>query len=234
VDEFIVKQNHSKEHLSLLAEDLQDLTAQYGPDERKPSINCLCGEGDVGSNVADIIDQKDIELIIMGGRSSKSDNPILFGRDTSSVIQKATRPILVTSSKLNLDALNKVIFATDFNEEDITAIKYLIKLGKLLGYQLDIVHVNEFGKDKLLNSGKEVSFKHQVAKLKYPGISYHTVRGKDIVERLNGLCDETGAGVLAMSHRQDSFLMRIFQKSTAKKALSDQKIPLLIFPSNTK
>jgi len=234
VDEFIIKQSHSKKQLSLLAENLEDIANQYDDLERTPSISCLCGEGDVGSNVADIIEQKDIELVVMGARADKSDNHILFGRDTSSVIRKATRPVLAIPSKFDFEGLNKVVFATDFNKDDITAIKYLIKLGKLFNYQLDIIHVNELGKGKSINSDQVILFKERVTKLKYPGISYHEVWGKDIVERLNGLCNETGAGLLAITHHQDPFLIRILQKSTSKKALADQKIPLMIFPSSFK
>jgi len=57
------------------------------------------------------------------------------------------------------------------------------------------------------------------------------VTGKDVAKTLGHLINESGAGILAMLHRQHSFFVRLFEHSETKKALSKQNIPLLVFPS---
>ena len=77
----------------------------------------------------------------------------------------------------------------------------------------------------------EKEFLGKVSKLNYPAITYNAVRGKDVVSRLNNLCDETGASTLALVHHQHSFFMRLITESTTKDALLNQSIPLLVIPS---
>lgn len=71
----------------------------------------------------------------------------------------------------------------------------------------------------------------QIDKLVYPHITFREIRGKDVVRRLNEVCNEDGADILALVHYEHSFFMRLFESSTTKKALSQQNVPLLVFPA---
>lgn len=165
----------------------------------------------------------------MGARSLHPDDP-LTGSDTSAVIRNATRPVLVMPQKADLRQIRKVIFATDFDESDLMAIHYLMNLGKLLNYQLDIIHVSKPGKHKI--AAKELDFQEQLNQLHYQGLNYRKVNGKDLVTRLNELASEDGPAILALLHHQVPFFFRLFTPSKTKTALARQLTPLLIFPSN--
>lgn len=229
VDEVMHKQGHSKNHLSLVAENLQNIPVKNGIEPEMPTITYLSEEGDLGSNVAEISKLNNIELIMMGARDKTSHENILFGSDTKSVLRKAKRPVLFIPAKFDLEKLNKVVFATDFEADDMVAIKYLLKLGGLFNFKLEIVHVS--GLKKEAPDEDELTFMNQFKKIRYENISYQNIKGADIVNRLNRFIAETDAGMLAMVHHQESFLMDILRESITRKALLNQKIPMMIFPS---
>lgn len=233
VDEFSDRKKHSKLGLGMLMEGMELLSDKLGPDDRRPAIHCQADDCDLGLDVADIIQQNDIELVVMGASSCAAPDDFAAGADTDAVINNVTRPVLIIPAPTNLNQVRKVMFATDYSKIDIKAIHYLAKLGKLFSYQLEIIHITGPGKGTS-KSANELAFHEQIAKLDYQGLTYREAGGKDIINSLNSLITETGAHLLAMSHRQYPFFIRIFKHSIAKKALSRLKVPLLIFPSNMK
>lgn len=231
IDEIMEHENLSKEKLKELAEELETDIAKLISEERKPTVRVLLGGGSLPVNVQEIIDDKDVELVVMGAHSDSSMAHILNGSDTRSVIDKSTRPVLIIPEKTRVDKIKKVVFATDFDEADMKAVHYLAKLAKLFDFKLEIVHITVQGKTDTAKNAYETAFLHQVGKIKYPHIAYQTIKGAYIIKRLNDYCEEEGADLLALVHYQDSFVVRLLRQSITKQALSNQKTPLLVFPS---
>ncbi|MES2374928.1 MAG: universal stress protein [Bacteroidota bacterium] len=223
-------QSVSKQRLEELAELLEP-EYSHAAGQFSPTIDIQCGEGNLGENITRIIKNQDIELIVMGAKTGGTFDHILYGSDTNSVIKHTMRPVLVIPQSSDLKSIKKVTFATDFSDGDVTAIHYLVKLGKVLHFSLEIVHVSVFGENDSRNDDSGKAFVAQVVKLKYPDIIYKDVRGKDVINRLNHHCAESCSDVLAMVHHQGSFFSGLLHQSTTKEALSCQKIPLLIIPS---
>jgi len=233
MDEVIWGDDDSRDNLNRLASQLKQFVGQLNAKAYKPLIYCDNGEGKLGAIVPEIICRKNIELIIMGARKDDQNEDDLFGSDLNSVIQISSRPILVVESKINLNLLNKVIFATNFDKSDMLAIHYLVKLGELLNFELEIVHINHPDKTAA-SSGQEIILIEQVTSLNYPKVTYHEIKGNNIVENIMRIYKDSGAGLLAMVHHQHSFIMRLLHRSTTKMMLNNQQIPLMIFPSKMK
>jgi nucleotide-binding universal stress UspA family protein len=230
-EDLIWGDDDSKDNLNKTATQLKNIAERLNAEEYKPVIFCDNGEGKLGTIIPDIIHKQKIEMVVMGARSSNPDDGNLFGSDLTSAIQKATRPILVVPSKMEPDQVKKIIFATDFDKADVKAIHYLVKLGEVLNFELEIVHIvhpDEAGKTRSRN---EIALEEQVTSLKYPNIIYHEVKGDDIVENILRIYKHSGAGILALVHHQQSLIARLFHRSVTKKMLDIQDLPLMIFPS---
>lgn len=231
VDEIMQREDLCKDKLQRLHSTLEDIIEKLEPGAPKPPVHIQSGEGGLGANVQEIIQQKDIELVIMGARSDSTIADLLNGSEISAVINRSTRPIFILPHNVTLKNINKVVFATDFDQADINAVRYLIKIGRKFNFQLEIVHVAVSGDNSTLKIEMEKEFLIKVSKLNYPSITYNAVRGKDVVHRLHNLCNEAGADMLALMHHQHSFFMRFLNQSTTKEALLNQSIPLLVIPS---
>jgi nucleotide-binding universal stress UspA family protein len=230
-EDLIWGEDDSKDNLNKTAAQLKNIAEQLNGNDYIPAIFCDNGEGKLGIVIPDIIHKQKVEMVVMGARTSNPDDDNLFGSDLNSVIQKATRPILVVPSRIEPDEVKKVLFATDFDKADMKAIHYLVKLGEALGFELEIVHIvhpDEAGKGKSKN---EIALEEQVTRLKYPKIIYHEVKGEDMVENILRIYEDSGAGVLALVHHQQSFIARLFHRSVTKKMLDNRDLPLMVFPS---
>ncbi len=230
VDEIIERENLSENKLRFLQSKLQVIVDKLETDSSKPEVYTQSGEGSVGANVEEIIREKDIELVIMGARSDSTLEHILNGSETNDVINRSTRPVLIIPDDARLQQIKKVVFATDFNDEDFTALHYLSQLGKKLNFQLEVVHVSSFENKDTVNFEKKV-FLNKLSKFELPNMTYKEVRGKEVVNRLNNLCSKEGTDLLAMMHYQHSIFVRLFEHSATKEALENQRIPLLVIPS---
>lgn len=221
--------DESSKHIQELTAQLEKVISLPGHAKHKPEVRHLITEGDLGENIRAVSEQQQIGLIIMGGKTGGVFDHLFSGNDTKSVIENAGCPVLVIPPQGDFKKLKKVVFATDFNESDVEAVRYLAGLGKIFDLQLEIVHVSEFGKQELMDDQKELAFVSQVAKIKYPKIMYRDVRGKEVIARLHRLCEETGADMLALVHYPQSFFSRLLQTSHTEKALDRQELPLLVF-----
>ena len=230
VNEITDRQKKSVQGLKLLMEGLESLSNELEPDDLKPVVDFDLSDCNLEIDVADILNNNEVELIVMGARSHEP-REALYGEDTNSIINHAIRPVLIVPAKTDLKQIRKIIFATAFEEADFKAIHYLVKLGKLFHYQLEIIHVVKPDQKSLEESPEALVFKLQLAQLNYQGLSYHEVEGKNVIERLNYLSTETGPAILALLHHQRSFFGRLFAHSETKRALATQKVPLLVFPS---
>ncbi|HZX58391.1 MAG TPA: universal stress protein [Mucilaginibacter sp.] len=230
VDEIIERENLSENKLRFLQSKLKTVVERLEADSSAPQIYTQSGEGSVGANVEDIIREKDVELVAMGARSGSTMEHILNGSETNDIINRSIRPVLIIPQDARLQKIKKVVFATDFNDEDFKALHYLSQLGKKLNFQLEVVHVSSIENKDTVNFEKKIFF-NKLLKFDFPNMTYKEVRGKEVINRLNNLCNEEGADLLAMMHHQHSIFIRLFEHSITKEALESQRIPLLVIPS---
>ena len=230
MDELNFFGKESNESLHKMADSLSPLLGQPGSDW-KPSIHTLTGRGDLAYQVARIIEQKDIEIVVMGARAGSGTDHLLSGSETYAVIDHSSRPVLIVPLNSGLDHLRRVVFATNFEQADTRAIHYLIGLGHVFNFALEIVHVDLLGDSDITKGLREAEFMKHVHKQKYPHINFLQIRGKDVSERLNALCEQAGADLLSFTHYKDSFFSRLFSRSASREALTAQKLPLLVFPA---
>ena len=229
-NEVIWGDDDSRDSLSKLAMQLKQFVGNLDAGAYQPLIYCDNGQGGLGTVVPGIIETNNVELIIMGTRDD-ADKDNLLGSDLNAVIQKSNRPILVIPPDVDPFKLRKVVFATNFEKADMHAINYLVMLAGILDFELEIVHV--IPPDDSSNNGHpvEIAPAEQDARLKYPNITYHYIRGKEVADDILRLYRKSGAGLLAVVHHQHSFIGRIFHQSVTKKILNNRSLPLMIFPS---
>lgn len=219
-----------KEQLGKLITHLKNFAYSNDQQHFNFKINSRLMIGELWVNVQEILKEKTIELIVIGARAGSKVDHVLFGSDTSSLIEHVDRPILIVPQNYNSTRLDRVIFATNYNETDIYAINYLFKLGKRLQYQLEIVHVSLYGDKKSLKNETIRGYINELSEKKYPAVLFGDIKGKRLLPRLIKQCQERETDLLALSHQHHSYFMRMLKEGTVMMSINQQKIPLLIFP----
>ncbi|MDO3628236.1 universal stress protein [Mucilaginibacter sp. BT774] len=230
VDEVNLMEDENREKLKALADLLQPFIEE-GEGAWQPSLHYNEGLGELSYQLRNILATKDIEIIVMGAREGSRLDHFFTGSETFSVIDHANKPVLVVPQNIDLVNLKRVLFATDFAEEDIRAIRYLAGLGSVFNYHIEIVHINSYGDDDITKELRKLEFMKHIERLRYSLINNAELNGKDVVNRLNRLCEETKPDMLAFTHYRDSFFARLLHQSISHEALENQKVPMLIFPA---
>jgi nucleotide-binding universal stress UspA family protein len=233
-DENVSWEKECKRNLESLAKYIKEVLAEVNPHYRKSTVRVLLKEGELATSIAEVARKENIELIVMGAGSGSRIDHLLFGSDTSSVIDHSNHPVLIVPVGGSISKIDRMIFATNFNEVDILVIEYLIELGQFFEYQLEIAHITLYGNPIRQEKNKVKDFIEQLGATQHSKIIFHDIRGKDILSRLDHLCEERDADILAFTHLQQPIFKRMFKEGNIKKALSNQKLPLLIFPSDRK
>ncbi|OJW16829.1 universal stress protein [Mucilaginibacter sp. 44-25] len=229
VEEFVFRKDESTAKLSQLAIQLRHIMAGVSQGGFKPQANYQCGEGSLGKNTAALIQENTIGLVVIGGRTDNAIDHFIFGSDTMDVIDHASCPVFIIPPKADMNALKKVTLAIPFELADINAINYLTGLGKQLNFHLEIVHVSLLEKSE--DTIKKNAIVSHINAIKQDNITYLEIRGKNVVKRLNRLCKDKNSDLLALVHYQQGFLSGPFDRSTTVAALDNQRIPLLVIPS---
>jgi nucleotide-binding universal stress UspA family protein len=111
----------------------RDLDAQLGnlPHE------FLFPSGDVWENLSRIIEEKQIDLLILGTHGRTGVEKTIFGSVAERIFRQATCPVLTVGPRMSLRAnrpaageLKHILYATDFSPESLAAARYATCLAK--------------------------------------------------------------------------------------------------------
>lgn len=82
----------------------------------------------VFSEVNDVAQEHNADLIVMGSHGSSGLSEIFVGSNTEKVVRHAEIPVLVLKHKFNKEHLNNVVFASDFSAESVNVYLKATKL----------------------------------------------------------------------------------------------------------
>ncbi|MES2378696.1 MAG: universal stress protein [Bacteroidota bacterium] len=98
VEEFVFQKDESTAQLSQLAIQLRHIMAGISKDSFKPPTEYQYGEGSLGKNIAAIIQEPKVSLVVIGSRTDSAMDHLIFGSDTMDVIDHSACPVLVIPS----------------------------------------------------------------------------------------------------------------------------------------
>jgi nucleotide-binding universal stress UspA family protein len=170
-------------------------------------------------------------LIVMGTKDPKNETGIM-GSTTAGVIYKAGVPVLVIPEKaplLNLASVKKVVYATNFDEKDFSAIERLLGLLQPFNATATCLHIagkddHEWNEAKLKNLEKMLKKNFKDAPL-----DCQIVEGDDVLNELEKYIHENGVDILSLTTHKRNMITRIFNPSIARKMVFHLKTPLLVF-----
>nr|MCS3813040.1 nucleotide-binding universal stress UspA family protein [Mucilaginibacter sp. X4EP1] len=207
-----------KQHLENKAE-----TISYNP-----TITCMEQAGTVLDVVNGITHDKNIGLVIIGTHGSNGLSTLLLGNHSRSMIDEINKPLLLVPPAATITPVKKIAFATDFQDPayDLNCIINLITLARPLNAEILVTNIFD---DGLHNH--EVFMKELTARANYPLLYYRLVKAYKPEAGLDWLCEHGQIDILAMVHRDHTFIDSLFRGSLTQKMANHIPIPLLVFPT---
>ncbi|MEX2592771.1 MAG: universal stress protein [Anditalea sp.] len=214
----------AKNKLETLVQEVQKESLHQG----LKSCEGIIQEGKTINTIIEYADEIKVDLIVMGTEGINDFKQNYIGTRSSQVIQHASQDVFIIPRKVFFKKPRKLVFATDYIEEDKLVIQKVVKLASLFDSEIDIVHVGT----KIRTIDKAL---HQtmVAEIQ-PFVHYEKVNYV-----LKSYRDEPGLGlesylitakgdVLITFSRKKSWFEQIFTQNLSKKMSYFINKPLLV------
>lgn len=199
----------------------------------EPFVTRVSNAGSVQEVISTAVVKEHISLMVMGTHGNTGLSGMIMGDHAKRMIDEARCPLLLIPAAAEPGLIKKVAFATDFKdpEKDLQAIFKLIPVLKKLNAELLITHVYEDADQAIDMKVQIESFLLELSnKADFPNIYYRILKSDEPEEGLDWLCRFGQVNMLAMVHRERSFLERLLKGSYTKKMAHRITVPLLVIP----
>ena len=167
----------------------------------------------------------------MGLEGENRFDRFLIGGDYKKVLDKVDTPILFIPQNSTFSPPNKILYATDFDPDDLDIIRYLIKLTKRFEPEIIIAHIVVPTDSEVIGQEDMKKLKQKIRSgIRYKKISYDVLKGNDINQELTNLIKQVDPDWLVMlTQKRLSLLDKYLQHSYSRRMLSKTQLPLFVF-----
>lgn len=167
------------------------------------------------------------DVLIVGMKDEHTTRGSFTGSIAKALIEKVAAPLLIVPSATSFKKIKTVVYATDYEEADVLALKRIVQIVEPFNTIIKIVHINTEDQNKVkdnLEWFKEMLFKIT----SYRNITFDIILSDSVYEGLRTYIDNTNADMIALLEREESgFVKKLFHTDLIKKMESKIDIPML-------
>jgi nucleotide-binding universal stress UspA family protein len=182
--------------------------------------------GPVFSAIEDVTREQGIDLVVMGTKGAGGMKEVLLGSNASRVAKSLSCPVLIVPAKAKLQSLERVVFATDFNNLDnLNVLNPLQAIVRAFQPHFLTLHILPGGQtpDKDKERMNRILYTY-FDTLKY---SHHFLEGNDPRKAIEAFVAERRADWLVLVRQDRNFFESLFHRSVIRKMAMHANIPLL-------
>lgn len=194
-------------------------------------INTELVAGQPGEEIDNVIKSFVPDIIVIGTRGHGEQANEVLGSVAARVIDNAGTPVLLVTqdARLKEEEVINVLYATNFDDSDLTSIKSLVSVLSSYNIVIKCVHFNT-GKGRIDNIEKMEEMKRRLSEQpENIQVECHIIESDDILKDLNNFIEKNNIDLISLTHRKRNLFYRLFNPSLAKKLLFQTKRPVFVF-----
>jgi len=197
--------------------NLQDAVLKEGLKNGLKSCISVVKEGSIVKETLEYASEINAELIVVGTEGVNDFRENIIGSRASRIVEQSDRDILIVPLKVYFKAPRKLVYASDYLEEDKVAIQKIVELAKFFDSEIDLVHISRT--DKVLDKSLHLTMIEEIK----PFIKYDKVNfvlksfDDDIALGLDNYLQSAKGDILLTLSKKKSFFDQVFSKSLSKK-----------------
>lgn len=184
-------------------------------------------QGLASSMITDAVIAHKADLVVMGTTGKGKLERLLIGSNSMHMVKKAPCLVLLVPPDAALNEVQKMVYATDLTEENLTHAQSIIPFAKVLNAELLFLnvhfHTGEHVEDDILEMEKKIK-----KYVNYPKVSGFFCHDKDIMNGINYFVGQHQASCLVMYTRHRGLMDTLFNPSLTVKMAIHTHIPILI------
>jgi nucleotide-binding universal stress UspA family protein len=214
---------------SLVMAELKTTKEQISHKYPRLEVECVPRFGFTVPAILLTAQEYNADWIIMGTKGASGIKRVLLGSNTAQVISRATCPVLAVPKTEVFHGIKRIIYATNYEHDEILAIYKLSKLADLFNAEIQVVHI--FTEKEHMDPERYRKFEEDVrATVQSDAITFKLIPHTDLKAGLEELMTYTRADLLAMSPHKRGFLDRLFHPSQTQSMAYHTHTPLLAVP----
>lgn len=186
-------------------------------------------DGSVHDGILEKAFELNVDLIVVGTKGTSQIKELILGSIPKALIKKSSFPILAVPEKAVVTSIKNIVYATDFEQADIFAIKRLVKIAEIFNAEIIVVHITS--QKEYAGPDQMEWFKEMVQeKVTYKNLKFELIISDTIFEALVRYLVDSNAHLLVMLERKEStFYQRYLETDMVKKMVKNTNVPLLSY-----
>ena len=217
---------------------LEDFFTHYDTDVKAKFV--AVENPSVAKGILSVIDKYKTELVVIGTRGKNRLKETILGGTTNALVKRSPIPVMAIPEYADANGFDKVLYASDFREDDLQALSKLVQLVKPYNPEIQILHIHtdsEYRGIEKMEWFKELVKDH----IDYKHISFKLLLSDNIFYTLYRHMSEDDFDLLVMLEKdRNGIIDKLFHEDLVKKMEFRTWIPLLsynesfLLTSNTK
>lgn len=184
--------------------------------------------GGIVESIDQQIEENNIDLVVMGTKGASGLDKIIFGSNTTRVIEKANCPVLAVPRDMPFEIPKRIVYATDFNNEELNHIQELATIANAFKAEIMMTHITTDEGALLSEEMLKRNFAGRVKAITdYSPITYFVKYEENIGRALESFTKLVNADWIAMFTHKRSLFENLYNPSLTKSMAYHSQIPLL-------
>ncbi len=180
-----------------------------------------------GSEIFSKLNDHQYDMVVMGTHGERSIGRSILGSNTIAVIRQSSIPILVVKEEIEV-RISRMVFASDFNEINVSPYHLIINLADRLNSQLDLLFIktpNSADSNQRISIKMDKLLSHCTRDVK---CIKNRVNAESVIEGLRIHIEKNKTDIICICTHDRNVIERIFNSSIAEKVCEEIDLPILI------
>ncbi len=198
------------------------------PYLKDKNITAVVKHFKVFSEVNEVAQKHEADLIVMGSHGSDGLQEVFVGSNTERVVRSADVPVLVIKGEVDDFKADRMVFACDFKDESLPAIKKASEFAKVLNADLYPVYINTPA-DTFLSTGDAFSRISKFLDKAKLALAVEIYNDYNVEKGVLNYSESVGADIIAIPTHGRKGLSHFFLGSIGEDIANHSKIPVVTF-----
>lgn len=177
--------------------------------------------------IKNVVEDKDIEMIVMGTRGETNSRNLVYGNTALSVMEKVRNcPVIVVPEQAEQKLPKEIVFPTSYKTHfKRRELKYLVDIANTCKASVRILHIlkeNKLDKKQLEN---KTLLENALEEIDY---TFHTLRHMEIPTAINCFVASRNSDMIAFINKRHAFFRSILIQPLVKDLAYHSKVPVLV------
>ena len=196
--------------------------------DKPPQVDLITRVGNTGATLVEMSEKDFTEFIMLSSDHHTGFFESFFTDTEDDLIHRAACPVWFVPPSYVYKNIDRIVYATDYREADVEAIKKVVPLARETNAFLLVLHVTEdmdFD-EKAKGEGFQRMLREET---KYQLLEVESVPGKEVEDIINNFANKMQADIIAVLKRDRGFIRELFVRGSTKKVILKSEKPVIVF-----